>query len=308
MLWDRGTWTPEVDDVDAALKKGDLKFTLNGYKLKGSWVLVRTSGRYPARRARARRRSRSWLLIKHRDDWAGEVDITEFAPQQREERRRLRGHPRRRTHPAVWESHRPGQGRRGRRDAGEDHRAGGQAEGRADDRTPQRQGRTAPRAAAAAVATTGEEPRRAHETKVGADTSAEDKRRLSSTSVSSRRDSTRPHRVREPQAIVARDLARSRSRRPPARSASGRSPERERLLVLERVAAEHLRRRPLHVGDHDVDRPSIASSIRATASAAVKPTMPRPSVSRFAIRMIGPCIFASASATPRTRKIGIRLV
>ena len=51
MLWDRGTWTPEVDDVDAALKKGDLKFTLDGYKLKGSWVLVRTGGRY--RRGRA---------------------------------------------------------------------------------------------------------------------------------------------------------------------------------------------------------------------------------------------------------------
>ncbi len=45
MLWDRGTWTPETDDVDAALKKGDLKFTLDGYKLKGSWVLVKTSGR-----------------------------------------------------------------------------------------------------------------------------------------------------------------------------------------------------------------------------------------------------------------------
>src|SRR6185295_11922309 len=30
MLWDRGTWTPEVDDVDAALAKGDLKFTLDG--------------------------------------------------------------------------------------------------------------------------------------------------------------------------------------------------------------------------------------------------------------------------------------
>src|ERR1041385_5356069 len=43
MLWDRGTWTPEVADVDAALKKGDLKFTLDGFKLKGSWVLVRTS-------------------------------------------------------------------------------------------------------------------------------------------------------------------------------------------------------------------------------------------------------------------------
>src|SRR5574337_1515895 len=44
MLWDRGTWTPEVDDVEAALRKGDLKFKLDGYKLKGSWVLVRPGG------------------------------------------------------------------------------------------------------------------------------------------------------------------------------------------------------------------------------------------------------------------------
>ena len=35
MLWDRGTWTPEVEDVDAALEKGDLKFTLFGKKLRG---------------------------------------------------------------------------------------------------------------------------------------------------------------------------------------------------------------------------------------------------------------------------------
>src|SRR3984893_7313795 len=75
MLWDQGTWTPQVDDVEAALKKGDLKFTLDGYKLKGSWVLVRTGGRYPGGG------DRSWLLIKHKDDWAGEVDITEFAPK-----------------------------------------------------------------------------------------------------------------------------------------------------------------------------------------------------------------------------------
>jgi len=74
MLWDTGIWTPEVDDVDAALKKGDLKFTLNGYKLKGSWVLVRTKGRW------AGSEDRSWLLIKHRDEWAGDVDIAEFAP------------------------------------------------------------------------------------------------------------------------------------------------------------------------------------------------------------------------------------
>ena len=78
MLWDRGTWTPEVQDVNAALKKGDLKFTLDGYKLKGSWALVRTSGRG----ARQDYGSKpSWLLIKHRDDWSGELDITEFAPR-----------------------------------------------------------------------------------------------------------------------------------------------------------------------------------------------------------------------------------
>jgi len=75
MLWDQGTWTPQVDDVDAALKKGDLKFTLDGYKLKGSWVLVRTGGRYPGGSP-----DRSWLLIKHKDDWAGPVDIITFAP------------------------------------------------------------------------------------------------------------------------------------------------------------------------------------------------------------------------------------
>jgi bifunctional non-homologous end joining protein LigD len=76
MLWDRGTWTPEVDDVEAALKKGDLKFSLDGYKLKGSWVLVRTKGGWSGAPADGK----SWLLIKHRDDWSGALDIGEFAP------------------------------------------------------------------------------------------------------------------------------------------------------------------------------------------------------------------------------------
>src|ERR1700736_6103313 len=61
MVWDRGTWTPEVADAKAALEKGDLKFTLNGAKLKGSWVLVRTRG-FGGGDKRT-----SWLLIKHRD-------------------------------------------------------------------------------------------------------------------------------------------------------------------------------------------------------------------------------------------------
>jgi bifunctional non-homologous end joining protein LigD len=84
MLWDKGTWTPEVDDVEAALKKGDLKFTLDGYKLKGSWVLVRTRGwqssRGGSRASGDGEGKTSWLLIKHKDDWSGPVDIAEFAP------------------------------------------------------------------------------------------------------------------------------------------------------------------------------------------------------------------------------------
>src|SRR6266478_9534508 len=62
MLWDRGTWTPEVPDVDAALREGNLKFTLSGKKLRGSWVLIRTkSGLGGSKRP-------TWLLIKHRDN------------------------------------------------------------------------------------------------------------------------------------------------------------------------------------------------------------------------------------------------
>src|SRR6476660_1194122 len=63
MIWDHGTWQPEVADVDAALAKGDVKFTLYGKKLRGSWVLVRM-------------RQRQWLLIKHRDQAASNLDIT----------------------------------------------------------------------------------------------------------------------------------------------------------------------------------------------------------------------------------------
>ena len=76
MLWDKGTWEAETDDVDAALRKGDVKFRLNGYKLKGSWVLVRTRGYGESSGGSGR----SWLLIKHRDEWAGPLDITTFAP------------------------------------------------------------------------------------------------------------------------------------------------------------------------------------------------------------------------------------
>jgi bifunctional non-homologous end joining protein LigD len=103
MLWDQGTWTAESDDVDAALKKGDLKFTLDGYKLKGSWVLVRTGGRWGGGDGR------SWLLIKHRDDWAGDVDITEFAPRSVKSDGDFEDILAA-DNPDVWESNRPASG------------------------------------------------------------------------------------------------------------------------------------------------------------------------------------------------------
>jgi bifunctional non-homologous end joining protein LigD len=83
MIWDTGSWIPEIPDVDAALKKGDLKFTLNGKKLKGSWVLVRTRG-FGKNPTRA-----SWLLIKHRDEYADEADITLEKPRSAISRRML---------------------------------------------------------------------------------------------------------------------------------------------------------------------------------------------------------------------------
>lgn len=75
MVWDKGTWSPEVPDVSAALEKGDLKFALSGDKLKGSWVLVRTHGY-------GRSSKPSWLLIKHRDRFASSTpDITDEMPR-----------------------------------------------------------------------------------------------------------------------------------------------------------------------------------------------------------------------------------
>jgi bifunctional non-homologous end joining protein LigD len=74
MIWDHGVWVPESEDVDAALAKGDLKFSLEGKKLRGSWVLVRTRGRPGTSKS-------AWLMIKHKDNWATTQDITELAPR-----------------------------------------------------------------------------------------------------------------------------------------------------------------------------------------------------------------------------------
>jgi bifunctional non-homologous end joining protein LigD len=72
-VWDMGTWEPLLDGgkhsraemektAEALLNKGELKFRLNGKKLRGEFVLVKTRSRRPGSKGN------EWLLIKHRDD------------------------------------------------------------------------------------------------------------------------------------------------------------------------------------------------------------------------------------------------
>jgi bifunctional non-homologous end joining protein LigD len=61
-VWDRGYWENESSgSAEAALRQGNLKFRLDGQRLKGSWALVRM------RRDAARGQHNNWLLIKHHD-------------------------------------------------------------------------------------------------------------------------------------------------------------------------------------------------------------------------------------------------
>jgi len=70
LLWDRGYW--EADNPEKGFAKGDLKFTLSGDKLHGSWVLVRM------RHNRDGDKRTNWLLIKHRDEYAREGEANDI--------------------------------------------------------------------------------------------------------------------------------------------------------------------------------------------------------------------------------------
>ncbi|SHN79510.1 DNA ligase D [Bradyrhizobium erythrophlei] len=74
-LWDRGTW--ESDNPEKGFAKGDLKFTLHGDKLHGSWVLVRM------RHDRTGGKRTNWLLIKHRDEYAREGEGNDLLAEDR---------------------------------------------------------------------------------------------------------------------------------------------------------------------------------------------------------------------------------
>ena len=77
-LWDRGYWSPEGGkSPQQAFDGGDLKFTVEGTRLHGSWVLVRMRGdRYGGKRT-------NWLLIKHRDAYAKPGDSDELLKEDR---------------------------------------------------------------------------------------------------------------------------------------------------------------------------------------------------------------------------------
>jgi bifunctional non-homologous end joining protein LigD len=77
-LWDRGYWAPEGGlSPEEALAKGDLKFTVEGDKLHGSWVLVRMKN------DRAGGKRTNWLLIKHRDEYARDGDADAVLAEDR---------------------------------------------------------------------------------------------------------------------------------------------------------------------------------------------------------------------------------
>lgn len=60
MLWDEGFWEP-YGNVEDGLHKGELKFILNGKRLKGKWALIRL-------KAKAGEKSDNWLLLKEKDE------------------------------------------------------------------------------------------------------------------------------------------------------------------------------------------------------------------------------------------------
>jgi bifunctional non-homologous end joining protein LigD len=75
IVWDVGTWTPlspvavagkyvpgTEAEAAAMIAKGDLKFRLNGKRLKGDFALVKMRGRRPGSKGN------EWLMIKKHDD------------------------------------------------------------------------------------------------------------------------------------------------------------------------------------------------------------------------------------------------
>lgn len=71
-LWDRGYWQPLGErSPQEQLQRGELKFSLDGERLRGSYVIVRMKN------DRDGGKRTNWLLIKHRDEYAQDAAATE---------------------------------------------------------------------------------------------------------------------------------------------------------------------------------------------------------------------------------------
>ncbi len=113
MVWDVGTWQPlspvpvngkyvsgTEAEAAAMISKGDLKFRLNGKRLKGDFALIKMKGRRPGSKGN------EWLMIKKHDDHvvegydAEEIDESVLSKRSMEE---IAGDARSR----EWKSSRP---------------------------------------------------------------------------------------------------------------------------------------------------------------------------------------------------------
>ncbi|TIN01509.1 MAG: DNA ligase D [Mesorhizobium sp.] len=108
IVWDEGTWTPEIDPAKA-MKKGHISFELRGHKLHGAWHLVRL-------KPRAGEKRDNWLLIKSDDAAArpGE-DILKEAPESVKSGLTIEevgeGKTAKGEKPKVWHSNKPAAGK-----------------------------------------------------------------------------------------------------------------------------------------------------------------------------------------------------
>lgn len=73
MIWDEGTWQPQDDAAaGSGIKEGELKFTLEGERLTGKWVLIKMHGK-------ASNGGKNWLLIKEKDKHAkADADLSGY--------------------------------------------------------------------------------------------------------------------------------------------------------------------------------------------------------------------------------------
>lgn len=59
IIWDKGTWETDDDNPMESLNRGHLKFKLNGKKLKGTYILIRTFF------DNSEKGQKKWIFMKH---------------------------------------------------------------------------------------------------------------------------------------------------------------------------------------------------------------------------------------------------